>query len=416
MTDHKKNIVERFKKYIKINTQSANGVESFPSTPKQLELGKMVADDLKAAGLTDAICTEEGFVLATIHGNVPNVDKVPVLGFLGHLDVSPDSPADNIKLRLIENYQGGEIKFPANPDVKLDYNNAPGLKKCIGHTIMTSDGTTLLSIDDKAALAVLVELAHYYKENPKEPHGNIRIAIIPDEEIGVGTEKLSLKQFGADIAYTLDGGALGEIDVESFNGFMGKIEVEGYVSFPGYGKGVYLSSIQVLSKFISSMQMDRWPQNCDKRQSIWWVDDIKGGVGKTSASIYLRAFDLKDIEEMKKVLNGIKENILKEFPKAKINININETYLNYKKELDKDPRVVKYAEEAMKRIGIEPIHKYVRGGNDSCHLCRSGLISTNLFIGMNDMHSVIEWGTVETIYNAFRTSISLAKVWSETTK
>ncbi len=413
--DVKKELVDRFIEYTKIDTRSIEGVGVTPSSPGQLELAKMVADDLKGAGLTDVELTDDGFIYATIEENLPAdhpaKGKVPVIGLFAHLDTAGDAPGDNVKARIIENYQGGDIDYPASPSVKLTEELAPGLKKCIGHTIITSDGTTLLGGDDKAALSVLVQYAKYLTENPNELHGKIRIAIIPDEEIGIGTEKLDMKKFGADVAYTVDAGEMGEIDVESFNGFMGTIKVKGYAAFPGYGKGIYVNATQVLSKFIAAMNEERWPQSAAGREPIWWVEGFQGVVGEAETKVYLRDFDLDGIEEQKKILNDIKDRILKDYPKAEIEIDINETYRNYKYELDKDPRIVDYAEEAMKNAGIEPHRNFVRGGNDSCHLCFNGLLATNIFVGMQNMHSFAEWISAETIEGSYKTLIALAGVW-----
>jgi tripeptide aminopeptidase len=410
-------MIDDFIKYTKIDTTADPESKTSPSTPGQLELAKIVADDLKAAGLSDVELTEGGFIYATIPDNLPDSHpakgKVPTLGLFAHVDTANEASGKDVKARFVESYQGGEITFPGNPELKLNYENAPHLKNCIGHTIITSDGTTLLGGDDKAGLAVLVELVRYFKENPDALHGKIRIAIIPDEEIGVGTDKLDFKKFGADIAYTLDAGEMGEIDVESFNGFKGKIAVEGYPAFPGYGKNIYINAIQVLSKFVAKMEDKRWPQNAAGRDPIWWVHNFNGDVGKAEALVFLRDFDLEGIEDQKKILSGIKEEVQKEFPKAKIEIETEKMYMNYKYELEKDPRIVEYAEEAMKRVGITPKRNFVRGGNDSCHLCFNGLLSTNIFVGMQNMHSVMEWNTVETIEGSLKTVVALANVWVE---
>jgi len=407
----KNRLIENFKKYVAVNTQSDPDSQSSPSTPGQIELAKIMAEDLKKAGASDVELQDDAFIFATIPAS-SGMENKPVIGLLAHLDTANEAPGENVKIRMIENYQGGEINYPANPSVKLDYESAPKLKECIGHTVITSDGTTLLGGDDKAGLAVLTELVHYYKKNPDKPHGKVRIAVIPDEETGVGTEKLDLNKFGVDFAYTLDGGEIGEIDIESFNGFMGKISIEGNAAFPGYGKGIYLNAIQVLSKFIAKMDDDKWPQNAEGRDPIWWIQKMDGDVSHAEAAVYLRDFDLEGIEKQKELLNSVKESINKEFPKAKISLDISETYKNYKYELKKDSRVVDYAKEAMKKIDIEPKENFVRGGNDSCHLCFSGLLSTNIFVGMQNMHSLIEWNTVESIEASARTVISLLEVWA----
>ena len=413
-------MIQRFIDYTKVDTTAVPGTDKTPSSPGQLELARIVSDHLRGAGLTDVEMTDEGFIYATIPENLPDSHpakgKVPVIGFLAHLDTASEAPGKNVKARIIENYRGGEITFPGNPELRLNYENAPHLKNCIGHTIITSDGTTLLGGDNKAGLSVLVELAHHFKEHPDELHGPIRLGIIPDEEIAVGAEKLDLKKFGADVAYTVDGGELGEIDVESFNGYMGTISVEGYAAFPGYGKNIYLNAIQVLSKFIAHMNEERWPQNCDSRQPIWWIQKCEGEVAKAQATVYLRDFDLDGIKKQQQLLDKIKAKVLKEHPKAKITMDIKESYKNYKYELDKDPRVVAYAEEAMNRAGIEPKRNYVRGGNDSCHLCFKGLLSTNLFCGMQNMHSFMEWNTAESIEAALKTVVALTGVWLDHSK
>lgn len=412
-------LILNFIKYTKIDSQARYDTGQTPSNPGQLELAKIVAADLEGAGFSDVELDAQGFLFGTIPENLPAghpaKGKAPTIGFLAHFDTATEVSGKNVKARLIENYDGGEITYPANPDLKLTPALSPALKSCTGHTIITSDGTTLLGGDDKAGLAVIVEMGHHFKENPGSLHGRIRVAIIPDEEIGIGTEKLELKKFSADVAYTIDGGEIGSIDVESFNGFMGKIEVEGVSAFPGYGKGQYINAGQVLSRFVAAMPDDRWPQNCEGRQPIWWVDRMDCDVAKASASIYLRDFDLDGIAEAKLILDSIRKDVLKQFPKASISIDIKETYRNYKYELDKDPRVVAYAEEAMRRVGITPKRNFVRGGNDSCHLCFSGLLSTNLFIGMQNMHSLTEWNTVESIEAALKTVVSLTGVWVDKT-
>jgi tripeptide aminopeptidase len=412
-----KRMIDNFVKYTKVDTAVKLNTEAVPSSPGQLELAKIVADDLRNAGAKDLEVTEEGFIFVTIPSNLPDShkakNKVPTIGYLAHLDTSDDAPGKGVKARFIENYKGGEITYPANPELKLNYENAPDLKNCVGHTIITSDGTTLLGGDDKAGLAVLVELIHHYKENPNDLHGKIRLAVIPDEEIGVGAHRLDIKQFGADVAYTLDGGVMGEIDIESFNGFKADLKVEGYSSFPGYGKGVYTSAMQIICNFVSRMTKTKWPQNAEGREPIWWIQSMSADVGKGEAMLLLRDFDLEGIKKQEAQLKAVRDELQKEFPKAKISVEVKEMYKNYKYELEKDPRVVEYAKEAMKKIGIEPRLNYVRGGNDSAALCFRGLLSTNLFIGMRNMHSINEWNTVETIEGAFKTVVSLSKVWVE---
>ena len=413
----RESLLDRFLKYVKVNTQAIPEATKIPSSAGQLELAKIVAEDLTAAGVVDIRVTEQGYIYGTIPSNLPANHpahgKAPTLGFISHLDTAAECSGKDVKPQVIKNYQGQDIPLTGNPNLVLKPSEEPPFKDCIGHTIITTDGTTLLGADDKAGIAAIVEMASVLKEHPEKLHGKIRIGIMPDEELGIGAEKLDLKEFGADFAYTIDGGAAGEIDTESFNGFQGKVSVEGYAAFPGYGKGIYLNATKILTEFVTLMNDTMWPENCDGRQGIWWVDAFKGEVARAEMSVFLRDFDLEGIKEKEKTLKGIKEKLLKKYPKAKIEVSVAEQYKNYRYELDKDKRVVQYAEEAVRRVGLKPAHHSVRGGNDSCHLCFSGLLSTNLFIGMQRMHSLKEWVSLQVIEKAVETLVALTGVWLE---
>lgn len=410
----KDRLLERFLKYVKVDTKVIPDAPKIPSSPGQLELAKTVVEDLKQAGVQDIKMTEQGYIYGTIPSNASH--NVPTIGFVTHLDTAAECSGKDVKPQIIKNYEGKDIPLPGNKELTLKVSEEPELKKCVGHTIITTDGTTLLGADDKAGIAAVIEMAHYFKDNPDKKHGKIRIGVMPDEELGIGAEHLDLKEFNADFAYTVDGGGLGEIDTESFNGYKGKVTVEGYAAFPGYGKGIYLNATKILSDFVAAMQEDMWPENCEGRQGIWWVDAFKGDVAHAEMVVYLRDFDLEGIKDKEKTLNTIKDKLLKKYPKAKINVDIGETYKNYRYELDKDKRVVEYAEEAIKRIGLKPKHNSVRGGNDSCHLCFSGLLSTNLFIGMQRMHSLKEWVSLDVMEKAVENLIALVGVWHDKSK
>ncbi|PIR17951.1 MAG: peptidase T [Deltaproteobacteria bacterium CG11_big_fil_rev_8_21_14_0_20_49_13] len=410
---NKERLLDNFIKYVKMDTRSSHENAETPSSKGQFELAKVVIDDLKQAGLKDIILTKDCCLYGTIPGSIKSSTKIPTVGFVAHFDTTPDVPGENVQPNIINNYQGEKITFTKNSELFLDPAEEINLKKCIGNTIITSDGTTLLGADDKAGISALVELAHYFDDHNDQPHGDIKIGIMPDEEIGVGSEKFNLKEFGADVIYTLDGSFVGDIDIESFNGFKAKVTVQGNAAFPGYGKNIYLSSSRIISEFVSEMPDELWPENCSDRQDIFWADEIKGGVGSSEMIIFLRSFDLSGIENQVKILHKIKDDLLKKYPKAKINIEVSEMYKNYKNELDKDRRVVDYAIEAMKKIGITPNSQYVRGGSDACHFCFSGVLSTNLFIGMQRMHSFKEWVSLEVVEKSAETAISISKVWAE---
>lgn len=408
-----KRLLNNLLTYVKIDTQSVPDATAIPSSPGQLELAKIVANQFEDAGFKEIKLSESGYLFATIPSNLSNNKKVPTIGFVAHFDTAAEVSGKNVKPQVIENYNGQKITFSGNKNICLDPSVETNLKSCIGHTIITTDGTTLLGGDDKAGIAALLELAHYFKDNPKEQHGKIRIAIMPDEETAAGAHKLDLKTFGADVVYTLDGSFMGDIDVESFNGFKAKVTVEGNSAFPGYGKGVYLSATRVLGEFVAEMPDKLWPENCEKRDPIWWADEFKGGVGQAEMTVYLRNFDLEGIKEQENELNKIKEKLLKKYPKAKISVSVSEMYKNFKEILNKDKRVIEFAKEAVKRAGIAPNPQYVRGGSDACHFCFSGIMSTNIFIGMQQMHSLKEWISLNVIEKSAETAINLAKVWAE---
>ncbi len=413
--EKRETILDRFLKYVKIDTQADSDSEKHPSTGGQLELAKIVQKDFEDAGVKNIELTEDGFLFGTIPSNVPenhpNFGKVPTIGYLAHFDTALEISGKNVNPQIIENYECQKIALPNNKDEVLDPAQIPALKKCQGHTIITADGTTLLGADNKAGIAEIVELAYYLRENPDIVHGDLRLAIIPDEEIGVGAHRLNIKQFGAHFAYTVDGGSLGQIDIETFNGFQGKIKVKGHAAFPGYGKGVYVNAIQILAEFISDMSPKLWPQCAQDRQGIWWVDKIKGETAQAEVNIFLRDFEISGIESMKRMLSDLREILLKKYPEAKIEIDIKETYRNYKDYLIKEPRVVEYAKQAVQQAGLKPLSNSVRGGNDACGLCQKGLISTNLFAGAHQMHSYKEWTSLEVMQKAVETIANLAQVW-----
>lgn len=413
-------LLDRFIKYVKIDTQSIEDAPVIPSSPGQLELAKIVAEDLKKAGVKDITVMEKGYLTGTIYENIPSTHpakgKVPVIGFVAHFDTAPESPSNGVKPRVIKNYSGEKIIYPANSRIEIDPATEPELKKCLGHTIITSDGTTTLGADDKSGIAEIVEMAQHFTDHPNELHGEIKIGMMPDEETGAGSEHFDIKGLGTEVAYTVDGDKLGAIDVGCFNAWKGKVSIKGVAAFPGEGKGEYLSAIQLAGEFISAIPSNYLPQNCDGMQPILFFDALKGGVPESEFVILLRAFTVEEIEEEKKLLEGIKNNLLNKHPKAQIDISFTESYKNYKYELDKDKRIVEYAKEAMKRIGIEPIISFARGGNDSGEFCNHGVLSANIFCGFNLLHTQREWVSLEIMEKATENLISLAKIWFEKTK
>ncbi len=410
-------LLKKLLNYVKVNTQSNMDSMSEPSTPGQMDLARIIVDDLRQAGITDIELTDTGFIYATIPSNLPaDAIEPPVLGFLAHLDTATEESGKNVMPQVIENYDGSDISYPNNPNLTLNKTTAPELAHSIGHTLVTSDGTTLLGGDDKAGLSIIIALATYYRDNPDHLHGSIRIGIIPDEEIGIGTNRFDIKKFNADIAYTIDGTGMGELDVESFNGFSGTITVTGNSVYPGYGKGTYINASQVLSQFISKMDDAMWPQYAQDRDPAWWIQKIDGSVGSASAHVFLRAFDLHDIDRQKNMLDDISNTVCEAFPGSHINIDISETYLNYGNKLAQDKRIVDFAKKAFVQNNIDVHEMSLRGGNDCCHLCDHGLLSTNLSAGYYNIHSLIEWVSIDAMLVSLKSTITLCDIWRDSAK
>lgn len=400
-------MLDRFLKYVKVDTQSKEDVEAFPSTPGQLELAKIVAEDFRSVGVNDVQINENGYLLATIEGNRP----APTIGFISHFDTSYQSPGADVKPQVIPNYSGGNVNLPGGPGLAIE--EARELKKCRGHTIITSDGTTLLGGDDKAGVAIMVELAKKLVENPDMPHGRVRLGIMPDEEVGIGASKFDIKGFGADYAYTMDGGALGEIDIESFSADKGKITVEGATAFPGYAKGKMVDAVKILTKILSQIPENMRPENVAGRTGFIYVMDVNGSTSKAEATFLLRDFEVEGLKKKAALLESLIEKARKKYPKAKIGMETKEQYRNMKYKLEENPRVIEYAEEAMKRARVKPRRNFVRGGTDGCHLSYSGLLTPNLFVGMQDMHSLKEWISLNIMEKAVKVCVKLLEVWVE---
>jgi tripeptide aminopeptidase len=321
-----------------------------------------------------------------------------------------------VKPIIHKNYQGGDIVLPGDTTQVISPKEYPNLeKRYIGMDIVTSDGTTLLGADDKAGIAEILTAVDVFMRNPGFKRGAIRIAFTPDEEVGNGTKFFDVKKFGADFAYTLDGGPLGEIELETFNAFLATIKIQGVGVHPGYAKNKLVNAIRVFADIVTRLPKDMAPETTESRQGYIHPYDFQGQAEAVTIKILLRDFDMEGIERQKKILTGVVEEVRGLYPRAKIDLEFKEQYLNMRYPIEKEPRVVEYAEEAIRRTGVAPHHTLIRGGTDGAKLTYQGLLTPNLFAGGEAFHSKIEWVPVQVMEKAVETIFHIAGVWAEKT-
>ncbi|MFQ5511582.1 MAG: peptidase T [Candidatus Krumholzibacteriia bacterium] len=408
-------VLDRFLRYVQIDTQSREDSETYPSTKKQWDLLNLLRDELKLLGVEDASTDEYGYVTATIPSNLPAGSAgVAAVGFIAHVDTSPAISGAGVKPIVHPNYQGGDIALPGDPSQIIHADEYPNLeRRYIGMDIVTSDGTTLLGADDKAGVAEIMTAVDMLRENPDIPHGAVKIAFTPDEEVGHGTRYFDVEKFGADFAYTIDGGPLGEIQFETFNAFGAVIRIEGVGVHPGYAKDKLVNAIRVMADVIARMPREMSPEATDGREGYIHPYDFEGQSEEVRIKVLLRDFDMSGMEEKKRMLADIVEEVRGLHPKARIDLDIEEQYLNMRYPIEKEPRLLEYAEEAVRRAGVEPYNTVVRGGTDGSRLTYMGLLTPNIFDGGEAFHSKIEWVPVQVMEKAVETIVYIAQVVAE---
>ncbi|RKY43456.1 MAG: peptidase T, partial [Candidatus Neomarinimicrobiota bacterium] len=387
-------LLERFLRYVKIDTQSREGVEDkFPSTEKQKELSKLLVKELRELGLEDAEMDEYGYVMATLPSNLSEGErsKVPAIGFIAHVDTSPEVSGKDVKPIIHRNYRGGDIVLPGAPDQVIKFEENPALKDHIGDDIITSDGTTLLGADDKAGIAEIMTAIEYLLNHPEIKHGDIRIAFTPDEEVGNGTKYFDKEKFGVKYAYTVDGESIGEIENETFNASGAVFTIHGINVHPGYAKNKLVNAVKIASFIVQEIDKYPAPENTEKREGYLHPYVIEGGVEKCTVKVLIRDFETSGMKEKENILNDIKKTAESKFPGSKVELEIKESYKNMKIKLEEDPRVVEYALEAVKMAGLEPKLQIIRGGTDGAKLCFMGVLTPNIFTGGHNFHSKQEW-------------------------
>ncbi len=410
-------LLDRFCRYVRIDTQSSDKSDTYPSTEGQKDLLRVLVDDLRAAGLDDATMDEHGYVMATLPSNIPPAHpahgKIPVIGLVAHVDTYHEVSGKNVRPVVHRDYDGGDLALPGDPSVVLRASEEPDLAACRGLTIVTSDGTTLLGADDKAGVSEILEVLWRLREEPSHPHGTIRVAFTPDEEVGGGTKYFDVQRFAADYAYTVDGSGLGAIEAESFCADSAHVTVTGVDVHPGYAKGKMVNAVRVFSELVQALPRDRTPETTEGRQGYLHPINVSGNVSEVKAHFLVRDFTEEGVHELEEVLRTAAGDVEKRYPGARIHIAITESYRNMKYAIDKDPKVVQYAEEAVRRAGLTPRHESIRGGTDGARLSYMGVLTPNLFDGSMNFHGKKEWVPLEWMDKAVETILQLLNVWVE---
>jgi len=408
-------LLERFLRYVRIDTQSEEGVsDRYPSTEKQKDLLRLLVEELRAMGLEDAAMDEHGYVFATLPSNLPaeQARTAPSVGLLAHVDTSPETSGAKVQPQLWHDYDGQDLTLPGDPQQVLRVADQPELAHYKGQTLITSDGTTLLGADDKAGVAEIMTAVEVLLANPDLPRPRIRLGFTPDEEVGMGTAHFDLDRFGVDVAYTLDGGEIGEVENETFHAWLATFTVEGANVHPGYAKDKLVNALRPLAAIIDALADDAAPETTAGRQAYLHPYAGGGDVTEASVKVLIRAFDMADVEARKARLEGIRAQVAERFPRARVRLDVVEQYKNMKVYLDRDPRVVEYAMEAVRRAGVTPNLLSIRGGTDGARLSERGLPTPNLFAGGHNFHSKLEYVPLESMEKAVEVILHLARIWS----
>ncbi|TFH01557.1 MAG: peptidase T [Calditrichales bacterium] len=407
--------LDRFLSYVAYDTQSSEQSDTYPSTLKQLELSKQLLLELKELGLEQVEITEHGYVFGTLPATVSHA--VPTIGYVAHVDTSPEVSGKEVKPVINRNYQGGDIHLKNDPDQVIEFDQNPALAACIGHDIITTDGTTLLGADNKAGVAEIMGAVKYMIDHPEIEHGTIRVAFTVDEEVGTGTEHFDVKQFAADYAYTIDGETVGEIEDETFCADTAIIRVKGVNVHPGYAKNKMVNGIKIAARIIDQLPPDRMsPETTEKREGYLHPHAVKGGVEETEIVLLVRDFDVDGLKEKETYLADLCKATEKKYPKSTITLEIKESYRNMKLVLDQHAEVVSYAMDAVERAGLKPIKNLIRGGTDGARLCFMGVPTPNIFTGGHNFHSKKEWISVQDMAGAVATIVHLSQIWAEKSK
>jgi tripeptide aminopeptidase len=401
-------VVERFIRYVKIDTQSQEGVEDrYPSTEKQKKLAKLLVGELKEMGL-EAETDKNGYVYSTLPANTDKT--IPIIGLIAHMDTSPDAPGANVNPQ-VTTYNGGDLEIGNGVVIKEEDN--PELKNWLGKEIITSDGSTLLGADNKAGIAEIMAAVKYLIDHPVMKHGTIKIGFTPDEEVGNGTKFFNMEKFGAKYAYTVDGGAMGEVENETFNASSATFRITGIGVHPGSAKGKMVNAIRIISELVGMIPQSTAPETTEGKEGYLHVHHLKGEVDSAEAKLLIRDFTKEGMKNKKYFLGKVRDLVAERWPKAEIELEFKDSYNNMIEVLSKHQEVVDYAMEATKMASVEPVLTSIRGGTDGSRLCFEGLPTPNIFTGGINFHGIREWIPIPAMEKAVETIVNLVRLWHD---
>jgi tripeptide aminopeptidase len=407
----KHEIIERFTKYVQVDTQSDPNSDTCPSTPGQWTLAKMLVEELKAIGMEEVTIDENGYIMATLPANTEK--DVPTIGFLAHMDTAPEFTGANVKPQIVENYDGNDIILNEALHIVLSPKDFPELANYKGHTLITTDGTTLLGADNKAGIAEIMTAMAYLIQHPEIKHGKVRVAFTPDEEIGRGPHKFDVAKFGAKYAYTVDGGPLGELEYESFNAAEAKIKFKGKNVHPGTAKGKMINSMKIAMEFHAQLPANEAPEHTEGYEGFYHLLSFQGNVEETALHYIIRDFDREQFEARKAKMREIAAKLQEKYGKERIAIEIKDQYYNMREKIEPVREVVDIAYEAMKNLNIEPKISPIRGGTDGSQLSYMGLPTPNIFTGGENFHGRYEYISVDNMIKATNVIIEIIKLFEQ---
>ncbi len=407
------NIATRFMRYVQVDTQSDPTSTTHPTTEKQKDLSKILLRELLGMGITDATTDEYGYVYATIPSN-SNKKNIPVICFCAHVDTAPDCSGTNVKPILHRYYDGKDIVLPDDTSQVLRIADSPYLKNHMNSGVITTSGTTLLGADDKSGVAAIMEAALFFIQNPAVKHGDIKILFTPDEEVGQGVAKVDMKKLGAQFGYTMDGGEAGSLEDETFSADGASITVNGVITHPGYAKNKLVNALKVAGAVLDALPKKEWsPETTEKREGFVHPTAVNGIAEKATIQFIVRDFTVEGLQKHHERLKKIAEDTVAKFPGATMEYKAAEQYRNMKEVLDKCPQVAAYAEEAIQRAGLTVKKESIRGGTDGSRFSYIGMPCPNIFTGMQNIHSKLEWIGTKDMAKAAETIVHLGMIWEE---
>ena len=404
-------LLDRFCRYVKVETTAVEDTDKYPSSEGQFELGRLLEGELKALKLEDVGVDKYGIVMGTIPGRVK---KAPTIAWLAHMDTSPEASGKNVKPQIIKNYNGKDIVLPRDKSKVIKTAETKGMAELKGKTLITSDGTTLLGADDKGGIAVIMTAAAHLMANKNIRHGPIRVVFTCDEEVGRGCDKVDVKKIDATVAYTLDGEGEAGLESETFSADLATVTLTGKNIHPGFAKGVMINAIRLAGQFLERMPWQRLsPEMTSDRDGFLHPYIIEGGVPETTIKVLLRSFVTAELKDQAKILRNVASSIMAEFPGAKVDVKVKKQYRNMIEHLAAEPRAADLGAKAIRKVGLEPVFQSIRGGTDGSRLSEMGLPTPNMSVGMHNFHSPLEFACLEQMESAVKILIELAQLWGK---